>query len=112
MPDVPIHVLPPLSSDPERPPARLPLPPMLPPTLVLLPLVPVPPILIPLALLRPPLLLLRLSVDDANGVSEGPESDTTDTPESVRSAGARRELLRLPLGCRRPKLPPSLLVPV
>lgn len=54
----------------------------------------------------------NLSVDDAEGVSDGPESDTTDTPESVRSAGARRELLLLPLGCRLPELPPSLLVPV
>lgn len=50
-------------------------------------------------------------MDDAEGAKEGPESDTTDTPESVRSAGGRRELLRRPLDWRRPELPPSLLVP-
>lgn len=53
----------------------------------------------------------NLSVDDAEGAKEGPESDTTDTPESVRSAGGRRELLLRPLDWRRPELPPSLLVP-
>lgn len=54
-----------------------------------------------------------LSVDEAEGVREGPESDTTETPESVRSAGGRRELLRrLPGSLLPPELPPSLLVPV
>lgn len=55
----------------------------------------------------------HLSVEEAEGVREGPESDTTETPESVRSAGGRRELLRrLPGSLLPPELPPSLLVPV
>lgn len=50
-------------------------------------------------------------MEEAEGVREGPESETTDTPESVRSAGGRRELERRPPAGRLPELPPSLLVP-